>query len=158
MVANDLNIVPGADHLIMISPDDPHGPGILGELLRHVEVDVLVHGPGHNTREAGGHPGHGQRQQLIKCGVQNLKRTVIRLNVTKAKYFRLRLTLREGRDAERQHNQTMTNRKDKTDKDCHFFKLLTDSKKHTFLPVLISPDSSWPASWRGSPLLTSPSL
>ena len=76
MVANDLKIVPGADHLIVISPDDPDGPGVLGQLLRHVEVDVLVHGPGHNTGEAGGHPGHGKRQQFIKCGVQNLKRNV----------------------------------------------------------------------------------
>ena len=76
MVANDSKIVPGADHLIVISPDDPDRPGVLGQLLRHVEVDVLVHGPGHNTGEAGGHPWHGQRQQLIKCGVQNLKRNV----------------------------------------------------------------------------------
>ena len=68
-VANDLNIVPGTDHLIMISPDDSHGPGILGDLFRHVEVDVLADCPAHNAGETGGHPRYGQGQQVVKCGV-----------------------------------------------------------------------------------------
>ena len=66
-------MVPGAYHLIVVSPDDPDRAGVLGQMLPHVEVDILLHGPGHEARQAGWHPRYGQRQQVIKCGVQNLE-------------------------------------------------------------------------------------
>ena len=50
----------------------PDGSAVLVELLTDVEVDVLADCPAHNAGEAGGHPRHGQGQQVVKCGVKHL--------------------------------------------------------------------------------------